>query len=140
MYKKDIPENRFMVFYVTFNNISVMSWQSVFYWRRKLEYPEKTTDLSHVTDKRYHMMLYRVHFAWAGFELITLVVMGTDCIGSCKSNYHRITITTAPYCDLIYKLSYKGINRDEIYFPFLSLLIGFSYILLVLPSTNKNMK
>ena len=29
-----------------------------------------------------------------GFELTTLVVIGTDCIGSCKSNYHTITATT----------------------------------------------
>ena len=33
---------------------------------------------------------------WAGFELTTLVVIGTDCIGSYKSNYHTITTTTAP--------------------------------------------
>ena len=30
------------------------------------------------------------------FELTTSVVIGTDCIGSCKSNYHTITATTAP--------------------------------------------
>jgi hypothetical protein len=30
---------------------------------------------------------------WAGFELTTLVVIGADCICSCKSNYHTIWIT-----------------------------------------------
>ena len=37
----------------------------------------------------YHIMLHRVHPVWVGIELTTLVVMGTDCIGSCKSNYNQ---------------------------------------------------
>jgi hypothetical protein len=35
-------------------------------------------------------------FPWTRIGLATLVVIGTDCIGSCKSNYHMITTTMAP--------------------------------------------
>ena len=46
-----------MVFNATFNNISFIL-RGQFYWWRKSEYPEKTTDLSEVTANLYHRMLY----------------------------------------------------------------------------------
>ena len=33
--------------------------------------------------------------SWTGFELTTLLVIGTDCTGRCKFNCHTITTTTA---------------------------------------------
>ena len=33
---------------------------------------------------------------WSGFEL-TSVVIGTDCIGSCKFNYHMIMAMTVKF-------------------------------------------
>jgi hypothetical protein len=47
-----------------------------FYWWRKAEYPEKTTHLSHVTDKFHHIMLYCIStpISWHKIVLYLLTV------------------------------------------------------------------
>ena len=72
-----------MVFNATFNNISVISWLSVLF-------VEETRENNRTLTNLYHIVLYRVNLTCVGFELTTLLVIGTDGIGSCKSNYHTI--------------------------------------------------
>jgi hypothetical protein len=49
-----------------------------------------------------------------GFELTTLVVIGTDCTGSCKSNYHAIM--TAPYIIRPRKINILSLRLAHVYF------------------------
>ena len=72
-----------MLFNATFNKLSVIWWRSVLLMEETGVPGE-------------NIMLSRVHHSWAGFELTTLVVMGTDCTCSCKSNHHMIPTTTIP--------------------------------------------
>jgi hypothetical protein len=102
-----------MVFNATFNNISVISWQSVLL-------------VEEITDKLYHIMLYTS--SWLRFDLTTLVVIGTDCIGSCKSNYYTITATTTPPPPKKFKTMDFKVSNYVLYSNFKYMLVSINIV------------
>jgi hypothetical protein len=75
------------------NNISVILWR----WKKQ-EYLEKGTELSQISDKLDHVMLYRAHHIYErDSNSTTWVVICTDCSSSRKSNNHTIATTVCPW-------------------------------------------
>jgi len=84
-----------MLFNATFDNISVISWRSVLLVEETGIPRENHRPAASHWQTLWHKAVAITH-SHMGFELTTLVVIGTDCISGCKSNYHTITITMVP--------------------------------------------
>ena len=82
-----------MVFNATFNNISFISWRSMLLVEETgVPGENHRPAVSHLQTLSHSV----VSPEWDGFEHTTLVVIGTACIGSSKSNYYTIMTTTLP--------------------------------------------
>ena len=67
------------------SNISAIFMVDDLWWRKPPTYRKSLTNF-----------ITQCCIALAGLELTTLVVIGTDCIGNCQSNYHKITTAMVP--------------------------------------------
>ena len=75
--------NRFFSSHVirnSYHSVDIFQLYQFYWWN-------KTTDLLHIPDHDVVSNTPRL----SGIQTHNLVVIGTDCIGSCKSNYHMIT-------------------------------------------------
>ena len=109
------------MFNAIFNNISVILWRSVLL----VEETGAPGQDRRPTTSRWQTLSHNCCIKYTslqeGLELTTLVAIGTDCTGSCKSNYHMITMRT-PLPPLIVWLSpwrrvFKAISvhQGEVY-------------------------
>jgi hypothetical protein len=92
----------------TFNNISIISWWSVLLVEETGGPGENHWPVTNHWQTLSHIIVH----------LTTSVVIDTDCIGSCKSNYHTITTTTA-------LLVIKRISKQ------VHLFLNYSYIVVI---------
>ena len=84
----------FMVFNATFNNPSLMSWWSVLLVEETGVPGENHRPVASHWQTLSHNVVSSTP-RLSGLVLTTLMVIGIDCTGRYKSNYHTITTTTA---------------------------------------------
>jgi hypothetical protein len=81
-------------FNTTFNNITVISWRSVLLVEETGVHGENHRSVASHWKTLSHNV---VHLALIEIRNHKWWYIGTDCIGICKSSYHTITATTAPF-------------------------------------------
>jgi hypothetical protein len=111
---------------VALNTMTINPSPLYIFWVPKVEY------IGHIYRSPNTLQaLYWEHLSWAGFQLTTVMGIGTDCIVSCKSNYH--SITTAPkLCNIvsikqkytIYNVHAKKLENKSFIFDYLLLILS----------------
>ena len=81
---------RVIVFNATFNKIVTISWRSVLLVEKTGVPGENHRPAPSHWQTLSHCIIYTS--SWPGFELTTVMLIGTDCTGSCKSNYYMVIV------------------------------------------------
>ena len=89
-----------MVLNSTFNNISVIWWSVLLVEVTGVSEINHQPAASHWQTLSKNVVSSTVLPMNSIFKLTTLMVIGTDCIGNYKSNYHTITATTTPHINV----------------------------------------
>jgi hypothetical protein len=84
-------------FNATFNNISVILWRSFLLLENTRVPGENHRPVASHSQTLSHNVVSSTPRHKQGSNSQLKVVIGTDCTGSCKSNYHTITVTTVPH-------------------------------------------
>jgi len=115
-----------MVLNATFNNISVISWRSVL----ETGVPGENHRLvvSHWQILSHNVVSSTPRHEFNGVRSHNVsgnILVGTDCTGSCKSNYHTITTTTVTipvvshlkhFFSLIFRMYWSRNNSKRTHF------------------------
>ena len=110
---------RVMVLNTTFNNISAISWWYVLLVEETGVHRNNHRTCCKSVTNIITQCCMKYTLPWSGFKPTMLVVMGTDCIGSFKSNYRTITTMTTlaiyhMYWDSKIQVNYPSQQRPSL--------------------------